>query len=405
MYWQGEVELALPFLPPSPHILSMNLLLLMLLVALSLLPAIPAIIAAWLESRYRRGGRVLWLMPSVLFLLTCAFVPVWLFGLIWIHEEHEAFDWVNQYVVVTPGALSYYSLYRAIYHQFFVFHAKCGQNPDAAHVRRAARSSMVYLMALFVLHWLTSSALKSMVWFQEHPTHVWPVTVIGLISISAFLAPAIISVFNRWKPLPQGPLQEQTLSLAKRAGVLPPRVRVLESDLPNAWVTGLIGQRSTVFLTKGLLSDLPERQVLAVIAHELGHVRLGHVSIYLSLSLLSIYSGWLSAELLPASLAGHAGLMRTSVFVGLAPVLTSIVIRRCELAADRFSAELTGDPLALAEALVAITKAVDQVRSKQGPVRSFLTRLVSTHPATEERARRLVEMNAERGADASNSLS
>lgn len=92
-------------------------------------------------------------------------------------------------------------------------------------------------------------------------------------------APLVIRHVWQTAPLPQGEVRERMLSLCKQHNV---RVRELllwrtSGRMINAAVTGLISQVRFILLSDGLLDQLEPREVEAVMAHELAHVKLKHL--------------------------------------------------------------------------------------------------------------------------------
>src|SRR5919201_1872216 len=61
--------------------------------------------------------------------------------------------------------------------------------------------------------------------------------------------------------------------LARASGLPTPRVAVIHSDAPNAFATGRNAQHGVVAVTTGILRLLDQRELEAVLAHELGHIR------------------------------------------------------------------------------------------------------------------------------------
>lgn len=102
-------------------------------------------------------------------------------------------------------------------------------------------------------------------------------TVAGLVAVGSFLYPVVVEpLFNRFDPLPAGPLRAELLALADRAGV--PVEDILVSDASrrttgaNAYVSGLASTRRIV-LTDTLLRQASTAEIEVVVAHELGHVQ------------------------------------------------------------------------------------------------------------------------------------
>jgi heat shock protein HtpX len=186
-------------------------------------------------------------------------------------------------------------------------------------------------------------------------------------------------------------LRSTTDRLAAGLGVSPPRLYLLDDGFPRAFAVGRGPRSSAVAVSVGLLSALSPREVEAVLAHELAHVRARDVltqtfAVLLAVTLVEVsrIGGWLSRALL---------------FV-LAPVAAAFVhlllSPRRELAADRAAAGLADSPHDLADALVRLDEASDLVQFSASPapeplytVNPFgddrLTRMFVTHPPLGER--------------------
>ncbi|MGB8932100.1 MAG: zinc metalloprotease HtpX [Anaeromyxobacteraceae bacterium] len=214
-------------------------------------------------------------------------------------------------------------------------------------------------------------------------------------------------------------LYEIVERLTRRAGMPMPRLFVIPSPTPNAFATGRNPEHAAVAVTEGILGILDRRQLEGVIAHELTHVR--NRDILISTIAASV-AGLVSA-------LGHAiqwgawlGMGRSSdddrggsaigalAWALLAPIIAMIVqlavSRAREYGADAGGAELVGDPMPLADALLTLERG-NQVRPYDfaGPATAHMfivnpfrglggamMSLFSTHPPTEERVRRLREM-------------
>ena len=68
-------------------------------------------------------------------------------------------------------------------------------------------------------------------------------------------------------------LHQIVAALAREAGLPKPRVAIIEADAPNAFATGRNPQNGVVAVTTGIMRILNQRELAAVIAHELGHIR------------------------------------------------------------------------------------------------------------------------------------
>ncbi|WP_189426086.1 zinc metalloprotease HtpX [Devosia pacifica] len=195
--------------------------------------------------------------------------------------------------------------------------------------------------------------------------------------------------------------------LADRAGLPMPKVYVIQSDQPNAFATGRNPQNAAVAVSTGLLRHLDTREVAAVVAHELAHIRSRDT---LTMTITATLAGAISM-LAQFGLFFGGGNNRDNplggfgaiLMVFLAPVAAMMVqmaiSRTREYEADRDGAEISGDPLALASALNKIaTLAGRQVNvgAERNPAQAHMyiinplsgarmDNLFSTHPDTGNR--------------------
>jgi heat shock protein HtpX len=193
-----------------------------------------------------------------------------------------------------------------------------------------------------------------------------------------------------------------------------PRVAVVESPSPNAFATGRNPSHAVVAVTTGIRSLLTDRELRAVLGHEMGHVRNRDI---LTSSIVATIAGaiQLIAQMLMFS-ALFGGRDRQNpllslVVILIAPIAATLIqlgiSRTREYAADKTGAEVTGDPDALASALEKLQRGVQARPMAETPtqeavsalyiVKPFaggqgLSNLFSTHPPLEERIKRLREM-------------
>ena len=199
----------------------------------------------------------------------------------------------------------------------------------------------------------------------------------------------------------------QTLAwLSERAG-LPtlPTPHYVPSPIVNAFAVGN-RDRSAIALTDGLLRTLTPRELTGVLAHEVAHIAHGDLRVmgladYVSrlTSLFALTGQFLLLLALPMSFVAAVeinwwGLLLLAVSPHIALVAQLGLSRVREYDADRRAAELTGDPEGLASALMRIERVSRSWRAWLmpgwgNPEPSWLR----THPATEERVRRLLAMS------------
>ncbi|MBP0629857.1 zinc metalloprotease HtpX [Cupriavidus sp. AcVe19-1a] len=202
--------------------------------------------------------------------------------------------------------------------------------------------------------------------------------------------------------------------LAQRANLPMPRVYLINEDAPNAFATGRNPDHAAVAATTGILRVLSERELRGVMAHELAHVR--HRDILTS-TIAATMAGAISALANMAMFFGgrdENGNRRNpiaSIAVAiLAPLAASLIqmaiSRAREFEADRGGAEISGDPQALASALDKIHRYAQGIpfqAAEEHPATAQMmimnplsgggiANLFSTHPATEERISRLMQM-------------
>jgi heat shock protein HtpX len=211
--------------------------------------------------------------------------------------------------------------------------------------------------------------------------------------------------------------------LAARAGMPMPRVFIMENDQPNAFATGRNPENAAVAATTGLLRMLDEREVAAVMAHELAHVRnrdslimtitatlAGAIGMIANFGMM-FGAGARDSNGRPNPVGAILGIAAAILAPLVAGLVQMAISRGREYEADRIGAEICGDPAALASALDKISRgaqAIHNDRAEANPASAHLfivnplaggTRdsLFSTHPATENRIAQLLALARDRG--------
>ncbi len=207
--------------------------------------------------------------------------------------------------------------------------------------------------------------------------------------------------------------------MAAAAGMPQPQVAIIPNDQPNAFATGRNPQNAAVCATTGLLDMLTRDEVRGVMAHELAHVKNRDT---LTMTVTATIAGAIAALANFALFFGGGddrerpgGLIGTLALMILAPMAAGLVqmaiSRAREYEADRVGAEIAGDPHALASALQKIeayAKRIHNPTAERNPASGQLfiinplagkgaDNLFSTHPATGNRVRALMELGAKMG--------
>ncbi len=200
-------------------------------------------------------------------------------------------------------------------------------------------------------------------------------------------------------------------NLSDRAGLPMPALYIVPSQSANAFATGRDPNHAAVAVTQGILSLLPADELEAVIAHELSHIQNRDTltqavaaTIAGGISFLAQMAFWI----LPMGRDDDgpnplAGLLMLIVAPVAATVIQLGISRTREFAADAGAAQLTDNPRALARALQRLDQNARQLPLDGNPAfepllimngfsGKFLSKLFSTHPATEARIERLLQM-------------
>ncbi|HXI54617.1 MAG TPA: zinc metalloprotease HtpX [Polyangia bacterium] len=247
---------------------------------------------------------------------------------------------------------------------------------------------------------------------------------LGLVvnAVSYWFSDKLALLAHRAQPV--GPAEAPTLHavvqrLTRRAGLPMPRLYIIPSATANAFATGRNPRHAAVAVTDGILQILTERQLEAVLAHELSHVKNRDI-------LIATVAAGIAGLISTVGYVMQWGLMlgggssrdddeRGSGLAALAWIVVAPIIalliqmaisRSREFGADASGAALCGDPGALADALVTLEQAQHLHPYEFGgpatahlfivnPLRgsaAALMHLLSTHPPVTERVRRLRQM-------------
>ncbi|HEX5891584.1 MAG TPA: zinc metalloprotease HtpX [Nitrososphaeraceae archaeon] len=218
-------------------------------------------------------------------------------------------------------------------------------------------------------------------------------------------------------------LHDMVERIVARNNLPKPKIAVINTNMPNAFATGKGRKSSVVAVTTGLMDILEDPEELeGVIAHELTHIRNRDVLVLTLASVFSTVAAYLMQFGFYGGLHGGMGYGRdrnsggTMIIVIVVSVLVWIISfliiraisRYREFSADRGAAQMTGKPVKLANALMKISGTMRRVPTKdlrqvEGLNAFFIIpaisgstigNLFSTHPPTEKRVQKLMEMEA-----------
>lgn len=234
----------------------------------------------------------------------------------------------------------------------------------------------------------------------------------GLVGSSYWFSDRLAVRAARAEAVPAGQLpwlQADLAELARRAGIMTPRLYVSPDVQPNAFATGRNERTAVVCVTRGLLEALDRDELRGVLAHEIAHVR--HRDILIGSVAAAVATGisMLANLAMFASMFGGGSddddapnPLVVMVLALVAPLAASVIqmalSRSREFEADRRGAELVGDPRPLASALAKLDRTARSAPMDISPAQSTayivnpltgrtvrFANLFLTHPPTEAR--------------------
>jgi STE24 endopeptidase len=218
--------------------------------------------------------------------------------------------------------------------------------------------------------------------------------VVAIAAALVFVRPIVLDpLFNRFEPLPRGPLRSDVLALARTAGIRVSDVYVMDASRrttgANAYVAGL-GATKRIVLYDTLIRDFPRAETRQIVAHELGHERYGDLGRGLLYVAIVAPFGMLAVAAMTRRIAaGPAGSPTVLPALALSFLLVSTGVtwisnglsRKVEARADAFALRATRDPataIAMQRRLV-----IRNVADPDPP--AVVTKVLGTHPPPMER--------------------
>ncbi len=206
--------------------------------------------------------------------------------------------------------------------------------------------------------------------------------------------------------------------LTMRAGLPMPRIYTIQSEQPNAFATGRDPQHAVVAVTDGIMRLMPKNEIRGVIAHELAHVKhrdilvssiaatiAGAITMLANMAQWAMIFGGFGGRSSRDDEGGNPIAALAMIIVApIAAMMVQMAISRSrEYDADEGGAKISGDPMALANALRRLESAKEEIPMKATPATAHMfiinplsgkafMNMFSTHPPIEERIARLEAM-------------
>jgi heat shock protein HtpX len=238
------------------------------------------------------------------------------------------------------------------------------------------------------------------------------VIAISYATLEYFLAGRIAMSVNGAHEISKkdNPLLWNTVeNLTITTGLPMPRVFIIEDDAPNAFATGRNPQKAMVAATSGLLEVLDQRELTAVMAHELGHIKnydiLVATIVFGLVSVISLICDVVMRVTIFSDSRDRNPIflivgMLAAVISPLVALLTQLAIsRQREYLADATSVLTTTDSDAMVSALTKLKQFGKPLRRENtstahlfinNPMKAgFFSKVFSTHPPIDERIKRL----------------
>lgn len=209
---------------------------------------------------------------------------------------------------------------------------------------------------------LGGGILALIIWFYQLTgndfwIYAWIIVTIFSIFMNMFYSKLIVPLFNKQTPLEDGSLRQKIEAYARNVGFQIDKIFIIDgskrSTKANAYFSGF-GKEKRITLYDTLVNDLEEEEIVAVLAHEVGHYKRKHIIYNLSLSILTtgltlwilslfvsnpIFSQALSVE----ETSFHIGLIVFGILYTpiseITGLLMNLLSRKFEYQADDFAKE------------------------------------------------------------------
>ena len=241
------------------------------------------------------------------------------------------------------------------YYDTFVIEKKYGFNTMSVrtfitdHLKSWFLALLVGAPVLGLITWFYYKTGRNFWWYA------WGLITVFSVFINLFYSELIVPLFNKQTPLPDGPLRSMIEDFSQKTGFRLKNIYIIDgskrSTKANAYFSGF-GPKKRIVLYDTLKKELSEEEIVAVLAHEIGHYKKKHVLLSLLISVLTtgIMLFLLSVVVSSPSFSQALGSEKSSFHLGLivfgilySPLsliiglLTNYISRKNEFAADRYA--------------------------------------------------------------------
>ncbi len=208
------------------------------------------------------------------------------------------------------------------YYQTFVIEEKFGFNKSTKKLFFLDKLKGWLMSAV-----LGGGVLSLIIWFYEFSganfwLYAWGVVTVFSLFMNMFYAKLIVPLFNKQTPLKNGSLRDKISAYATTIGFELDNIFVIDgskrSTKANAYFSGF-GSQKRITLYDTLINDLEEDEIVAVLAHEVGHYKRKHIIYNLFLStLVTGFTLWLLSVFISSPLLSEAlGVQIHSFHIGM----------------------------------------------------------------------------------------
>ena len=216
------------------------------------------------------------------------------------------------------------------------------------------------IKGLLMMIVLGGGIIAVIIWFYEETQHLfwlyaWAIVTAFTVFMNMFYAKLIVPMFNKQTPLEEGSLRDKISAYAQTVGFNLDKIFIIDgskrSTKANAYFSGF-GSEKRVTLYDTLVNDLNEEEIVAVLAHEVGHYKKKHIifnliaSVLLTGLTLYILSIFISNPLLSHALgvsipSFHVGLIAFGMLYSPISEVTGFIMnhfsRKFEYQADDYA--------------------------------------------------------------------